>query len=369
MKVRIHQACLALVAALFSFVLAGCGGGGSDGEADAADEPRSAEAAGGTKAREAAQAALGPLVNGGLVSGSLVTANQSNSYTFTANAGQALLLSVARTTGTFDPVLYLYDPTGRHIRTATGSQVANLSWNATVTGTYTVVVFDGGTGVQTGNYELHYARAPGANEHGALVNGGLKAGALTVGDLDSYTFTANAGQALLLSVARTSGAFDPVLYLYDPSGRHIRTATGSQVANLSWNATVTGTYTVVVFDGGTGVQTGNYELHYARAPGASEHGALTSGVAKAGAMTVGDLDSYTFPVVNGRSFRVSVTRTSGAFDPVVYLYDPSGRHVRTASGSQVAELTWTATVAGTYTVVAFDGGTGVQTGDYLALLN
>ena len=69
----------------------------------------------------------------------------------------------------------------------------------------------------TGTYQLNYLDAPGSfvvspgDEGGPMTNGALYTGTITVGDLDAWWFTANAGDSLVVRVGRltASAIFNP----------------------------------------------------------------------------------------------------------------------------------------------------------------
>ena len=292
------------------------------------------------------------LVNGGVVSGAISLPGEEDSYTFTANTGDGIQLQVADLSGTaFSPTMYVYDPTGMVV--ASGGFNA---WTASSDGTYSVVVFDGTSGgSQTGDYNLYFTRAPGANEGGELVNGGVVSDHIDLRDLDSYTFTANIGEGIQLQIAGTS--FSPTMYVYDPMGTRV---TGG--AFLAWPAEASGTYTVVVFDGTQSrSQTGDYNLYFTRAPGANEGGSLVNGGVVSEHIDLRDLDSYTFTANSGEGIQLQIADLSGtSFSPIMYVYDPTGKRI--IGGGFLA---WSAEASGTYTVVVFDAsGSRVQTGDY-----
>ncbi len=86
---------------------------------------------------------------------------------------------------------------------------------ATVTGTYTVIVTTNDSGWNaTGDYLLTLARVPAAfstslgDEGGAMTNGGNHAGTIHVGDLDMWSFTATAGEALAVSIGEVGPDVD-----------------------------------------------------------------------------------------------------------------------------------------------------------------
>jgi hypothetical protein len=265
--------------------------------------------------------------------------------------------------GSFIPRLYIYGPGGSLVKDVWGYDVAGSDFAAPATGTYNVVAADY-YGTSGGRFELHFARAPGANEAGLLTNGGVATGTLTKGDIDSYTFVANVGDGIQLRVADVNAtALVPRVWVYGPTGALVETFWGYDVAAYLFAAPAEGTYTVVVTDYyGTG--TGNYEVHFTRAPGANEEGALVNGGLRSGVLTLGDLDSYTFDASVGESLQLRFADIDAtALIPRMWLYGPTGALVATTWGYDIASMDATAPATGTYTVVLSDYyGTG--TGDY-----
>ena len=318
----------------------------------------------------AAAAHAQSLPNGGHVSGTISFAGEQDSYTLTASAGENIQLRVVDTAGgALYPRITLYRPDGSYVTYGNNTTVGVINFTADASGTYTVVVSDQSAGqAATGPYRLYYVRAPGANEHGALVNGSHASGTLDVGDLDSYTLTASAGENIRLRVVDTEGgALYPRVTLYRPDGSYVTYGNNSTVGVLDHTATVSGTYTVVVSDESTGhAASGAYNLYYVRAPGAAEHGALINGGHVSGTLDVGDLDSYTLTASAGENIRLRVVDTEGgALYPRVTLYRPDGSYVTYGNNSTVGVLDHTATVSGTYTVVISDESTGhAATGPY-----
>ena len=98
-----------------------------------------------------------------------------------------------------------------------------------------------------------------------LINGGVISDAISVpGEIDSYTFTAAAGESVQIRVADTSGNdFFPRLDLYDPSGAFVAADNGTNVAVINRSITVAGTYTLVVSDDSFGNDAiGDYDLFF-----------------------------------------------------------------------------------------------------------
>lgn len=193
-----------------------------------------------------------------------------STHSFFANAGNGVVIRVTDTGHTaFVPGFTVYDPAGNSVMSASGADVAGASFQATTTGTYSMTVYDNATPPSVGAiYALYIAVAPGADTGGSLSPGGVVLGHIDEGELDSYRFTATAGEGIMLRVTDIAGgAFVPELNLYDAAGKLVNWARASDVASLDLAAPSTGTYTLVVFDSSTGfAATGDYRLDYAKTP-------------------------------------------------------------------------------------------------------
>jgi len=320
---------------------------------------------------QAAPAASAELPNGGVVSGSISTAGQQDSYTFTASAGHSVQIRAVNTGNTsFTPRLSLYGPSGAAIVSHDGNPIARIRHTVKENGTYTVVIQDW-QAAQTGPYSLYFAKAPGANEGGPLVNGGVISEVIDRGDIDSYTFSAAVGQSVQIRVAATSDSFTPRLDLYGPSGESIAADDGGRVATIRHTVTQNGTFTVVVTDSLSRgyAEAGPYDLYFVQMRGANEHGRLVDGRILSDMIELGDLDSYTFTAVSGQPIGVRVTDTgSSSFTPAVFVYGPSGALLASHTDNESVVISGTVASNGTYTVVVADGTLGAlegaQTGTY-----
>ena len=319
----------------------------------------------------------GVLQNGQSVS-DRIDLGDLDSYTFAANAGDSVYFRVADTETTefvnsaFEPVVTLFDPSGSSLVSGSGALVGSIFRDLVETGTYTVVVRDASfRRDQTGSYDLYFSRQPGSdeNEGGVLQNGQSVSDRIDLGDLDSYTFAANAGDSVYFRVADTettefvNSAFEPVVTLFDPSGSSLVSGSGALVGSIFRDLVETGTYTVVVRDASfRRDQTGSYDLYFSRQPGSDENegGVLQNGQSVSDRIDLGDLDSYTFAANAGDSvyFRVADTETTefvnSAFEPVVTLFDPSGSSLVSGSGPLVGSIFQNLVETGTYTVVVRD---------------
>ena len=147
------------------------------------------------------------LQNGSKLSDSISAAGEVDEHTFQANAGDSIYLRVADTETTefvnsaFTPLIELIDPTGASILSNSGALVGDIFARLVTTGEYLVRVSDASSfNPQTGTYNLFLVRAPGANEGGQLVNGGVVSDTIELGDLDSYTFDGVAGELSLIHI-------------------------------------------------------------------------------------------------------------------------------------------------------------------------
>lgn len=327
----------------------------------------------------------GIIVNGGNADGT-ITVGDLDLWTFTANAGDRIVLRVGEMTdnnGDFDPWIRLYSPSGVLLDSQSSYAAAEIAVTAT-SGTFTVVVADAGDAApyylsDTGTYRLHLAKSPGAfvvpagDDGGALVNGGTGTGTIDTGDLDQWSFTANAGDNLVVRVGeltQDNPDFDPWIRLYNPSGVLVGSAYSYAAAEIAVTATNSGTYTIIVGDTGYSSpyyisDTGTYQISLIKAPGAfitppgDEGGNLDNGGTGAGTITTGDLDTWSFTATNGDSIvlRVGqVTDDNNHFDPWIRLYSPTGVLLGSAYGYVAAEITAKATNSGTFTVVVADTG-------------
>ncbi|MCA9465175.1 MAG: thrombospondin type 3 repeat-containing protein [Nitrospira sp.] len=224
------------------------------------------------------------LINGGVVSDSIAVSREQDSHTFAATAGESIQLRVADTSGDsfFAPGIDLYSPSGTLLTSTWNGNAAGIKCHQgsvtcqlTETGTYSVVVSQGNPNnlAPTGPYNLYFVRLPGASEGGALPNGSSVSDSIDIGDLDSYTFAATAGESIQLRVADTSGDsfFAPGIDLYSPSGTLLTSTWGPNEAIIicsdassSCRLLEDGLYTVVVSQGNpnTLYPTGSYSIAF-----------------------------------------------------------------------------------------------------------
>jgi predicted RNA-binding protein with TRAM domain len=322
-------------------------------------------------------AAANVLVNGETQLGSISAAGETNSWTFTATAGESLIVRMGETgTGAFVPWLRLYDPSGVLLNQDFNAAAAEVAARATNSGTFLVSVADGSAGRnQTGDYRISLAKTGSAltiaplDEGGSLTNGASYLAAIDVGDLDAWSFTANSGESIAIWVGESSTGTSllPWLRLYGPDGTPLAADFNASAAEVTARATNSGVFLAVVADGNNGLGgSGNYRISMAKTgipleiSPVDEGGALTNGASYLSALDVGDVDAWTFTANAGQSIAVWVgeSSTGTTLLPWLRLFGPDGSLLAADFNASAAEVTVRATNSGTFLVVVSDGNNG-----------
>ena len=213
---------------------------------------------------------------------------------------------------------------------------------------------------------------------GSLTNGDNHLCAITVPEqLHEWTFTADAGDWVALSVSQVEGDIQPWIRLVSPTGEELGSGSGGTVNQIDLNAPQAGTYTVIIgsrTSAGVLTGTGDYLLRLAQVPGGfvvpagDEGGALTLGADHAGFISLGDLDMWTFSASQGDSIHVTIIRVEGDIQPWIRLVAETGEMLESRSGGSSNEITLAAPLSGSYTVIVgsrSSAGVLTGTGDYL----
>ncbi|HYF95841.1 MAG TPA: S8 family serine peptidase [Symbiobacteriaceae bacterium] len=152
-------------------------------------------------------------------------------------------LSLNWATATSDIDMYLNNPSGTQVAKADSGTARPevITYNATATGRYRVQIksYSGSSGAYTltATHPIDPARTAALNQTGSLTSGGTR----------DYNITVGAAGAINLKLNFPSGTdFD--LYLYNPSGTQVASATSASLRpeSISYAAGTTGTYRVRV---------------------------------------------------------------------------------------------------------------------------
>ncbi len=278
----------------------------------------------------------GSKTTGGISPGGSIT------YTFDGDAGQGLILQG-----------YSTDFTTRIsvVRPGSVPWISNATERVTNTlpdtGTYSVTI-SAALPTDSGAFDLWLLVGGDSVCCGALTSGATKSGDLDPNQLDSYTFTGTAGEAVLLYTDASS--YDAKVLIYEPGGSLWKSSTNRANGTLP----ETGTYTVAV-RGALASNSGAYDLHYLRGGDTACCGELTSGLPVTGSLDTNGIDSYTFEVAtSGQDILIHAWAN---YNVKIYIYEPDGSLWRQNTNRVDGYLseTGTYTVAVTGTLSSYSG--------------
>lgn len=216
---------------------------------------------------------------------------------------------------------------------------------------------------------------PSEPAHAAIVSGETYFGSNcvlnTASDLDTFTFSASAGDTWTVVTGTTNAAYpnNICVTLNDPKGNAVNSACSNSTnstlyAMITSTLTVAGTYTIVVFETKDAVI--DYGISLERlSPAPADGTALSLGKTVSGEVNPPSAqDAYTFYGDTSGTYEVSATMTSGAYPQNLCfsVYQPSGAAVigfactNTTNGTVTVQSTFTPTVDGTYVAIVYTAG-------------
>jgi len=202
-----------------------------------------------------------PMTYGQIVTGSILTVGQVVSYTFTAEAGDVVLIGMGKVSGSFWQGISLYDPDGNLLNETSSPSHAELTKTLSVSGTYTILAYDGYNGTWTGSYALYLQRLNNPADAAILLfSGQVVTGTINdIFDFDTYTFVADEGSYFYIETNRLSGGLDPEVRLFGPDGNLFASAWDYTQVVISGTIANAGSHTLLVGDYG-GTETGTYSM-------------------------------------------------------------------------------------------------------------
>jgi uncharacterized membrane protein YecN with MAPEG domain len=326
--------------------------------------------------------AQGALTNGAFHDATLAL-GETNVWTFAANAGETVLLRSARLSGTsfYVPWIRLDNPDGVLVAAGTSDGDNSVSVTVTNSGTFKVRISSYSPGY-SGPYRLHLVKIPGnftvspGDEGGPMVNGATYQGTNDLGDLDAWTFTANAGETILVRAGRVSGNssfYIPWVRLYGPDGALLASGSDQPNNEVSIVTTNSGTFTAVVGGYHPNGYFGTYSIRMGRIPGSftvspgDEGGPMVNGATYQGTNDLGDMDIWTFAAGAGETVIVRAGRVSGNssfYIPWVRLYGPDGALLKSGLVEPDNEVSIVTTNGGNFTAVVSGYYPGTYFGTY-----
>ncbi len=166
------------------------------------------------------------LVFGSVQTGMIAAPSGSNTFTFSASAGDYINFTLAGSG--ISPKIRVYNPDGTGLAGATpvfangncngGSTIELNTLAIPSTGTYTVLVGDC-SDVNTGNYSIYSQRTNNPAAPVSLIFGQVASGTISSQtQSNTYTFGARANDVINFTAVTTKGSLSPKLRLYSPSG-------------------------------------------------------------------------------------------------------------------------------------------------------
>jgi YD repeat-containing protein len=307
---------------------------------------------------------------GDSVVGSIDVPGDVDSYSFSAVAGDRIIVRMSENEFALEPTLTLNDPNGTPIATDTSFSTVTLdSILLDETGTYTLSASDDGDD-ETGGYNLSLQRLNNPGNATVLNFGDSVSDSIEPSTaLNSYTFAGEAGDLIFVRMSESSNTagFNPTLNIYAPDGSLVSTATDISSAFIEgMPLEQTGTYTLFATDV-NGDTTGQYSLSLQslRTPGNAT--VLNFGESVEGSITPkSELEVYTFVGEAGDLIfvRMSESSNTAGFNPTLNIYAPDGSLVSTATDISSAFIEgMPLEQTGTYTLFATDVN-GDTTGQY-----
>lgn len=301
-----------------------------------------------------------PISYGQTLSGSISAAGQKNDYTFSGANGEVITLRFAKTSGTINLYVELFNPQGTRI---TYSSSGVLNTTLTSTGTFKFTIRDY-SNTATGAYSLSLQRVNPPVGATALTFGQNTQGTIdTFTKIVAYSLSAAANDTITLRFARLTttsgtGTFNPNLELYDSAGTKIASSLNGI---LTQKVSTTGSFYILVTDAYR-TATGTYELTLQRMNNPANvvnlnyNQVMQSTINNPTGMNVYKLNA----AINSPITICSVVSStiSGSFSVYLELYDASGNLLKSSFDS----LQHTFTSGGTvYLFISntYRSGTGV----------
>ena len=202
----------------------------------------------------------GALTNATTQTGNIVVGDL-DAWNLTAQAGETIIVRMGKlvSTSTLTPYLRLFGPDGALLSQYGSSPVAaEVAVRATNSGTFTVIASDVTpfyTGSGTYQIKLGKTGSPvvlGPNDSGgAMTNGTMLTGNVSVGGMELWNFPATAGQSLVVRMGElvSGSSLTPYLRIFGPDGALLNQYGSSPAAaEAATRATNSGMFTIVAAD-------------------------------------------------------------------------------------------------------------------------
>lgn len=239
-----------------------------------------------------------PIGFGENVSGEILSTGYMGTYTFRAEANDSVYIRMGTNATFLDPMLILRGPDGVEINRTQGYMSAELHEFLRADGTYTILVGDDNDH-DTGAYGLFLQRTNNPGNAVEIVGKSLKGTISTTGGVQTFVFTAVAGDAAYVRMGTNATFLDPMLILFGPDGREINRTQGYISTELFEILEAEGVYTVLAGDD-NGHDTGTFGIFAQVTNDPVNAIFLQSGENTTGTIGVtGGMDTYRFAAAAG----------------------------------------------------------------------
>ncbi|MGH9842869.1 MAG: pre-peptidase C-terminal domain-containing protein, partial [Blastocatellia bacterium] len=287
---------------------------------------------------------------------------RQDTYTFNGNAGEAVNVGAVAVSGVLAARAEIYSPSNTLIGANGFGNTNTGSLTLPATGTYTILVRDFNLN-RTGPYAINLQFTTGRCGT-AIACGETKTGRniASIAQQDSYTFSANAGEAVNIAAVATSGELAARLELYSPANTLIGANGFGNTNTGSLRLPATGVYTILVRDfnlNRTGVYAINLQFMTGRCGAPISGGQTLSGSINSAA----EQDSFAFFGREGGSINISAVATSGMLAARAEVYNPSGVLIGANGFGNTSTGNLMMTVTGIHTILIRDFNLN-KTGEY-----
>lgn len=300
----------------------------------------------------------------------LLSPFEIDTYTFTAAAGDNVLVRLSVGQDSFVPAVSVYSPANVMLCTDQNSYPAEISSCVLPTsGDYTILVRDF-LGGETGSYHLYLQRLNNPGGPLSIAFGSTLSGSIGLpAEMDTYTFTAAAGDKVLLRLSSDTSSITPDLRLFSPAGTLLCHDYNSYPAEISsCDLPAAGAYSILLGDF-LGTTTGEYHLYLQRLNNPLGSLSIVSCQSSFSSIDLpAEMDTYSFPAAAGDQVLVRLSADMSSIVPDLRVFSPSGALLCRDYNSYPAEIaSCDLPTTGIYSILVGDL-LGYRTGAYRLFL-
>ncbi|MFZ2359049.1 MAG: hypothetical protein WA040_06865 [Anaerolineae bacterium] len=288
---------------------------------------------------------------------SISSPGEFNTYTFDADVGDKIRIVMVRAGDIIEPEFALYNANGDWAYcSANSTKIASAECGIDRAGTYSIQAFDH-SDRDRGDYTLSLQRLN--NPVGATTIDFGQTITATIDmpmEYDFYTFFADAGDKIVVTVARSNSILEPEFGLYNERGNWAYCSTRStKIAQAECTMDTAGQYSIQVNDQSDRDE-GSYIIRLQKLNNPAGSVPINFGQTVEGSIqSVAEEDFYTFFADVNDKIVIAMRRTEGRMEPSFGLYNERGDWAYCSSSSTTAaEARCTVDRAGTYTIRATD---------------